>query len=93
MIYNPNQKAEPKSKQIFKVIKTGRDKSSRKSSISGGSLGDQNFLSDIGRQADQMNLFSTGQEFNMSGGAFDEEMYNQSMGGFNLPGFNVPAHC
>ena len=43
MVYNPNnlQKgAEPKTKPIFKVIKsTSRDRS-RKSSFSGGSIGE-----------------------------------------------------
>jgi len=40
LVYNPNQKPDLKTKPIFKVIKNSRDKSSRKSSVSGGSFGD-----------------------------------------------------
>jgi hypothetical protein len=72
LIYNPNQtKAEPKTKPIFKVIRPSNSGSggSRKSSLShdgssGGRL-DQNFLSDIAKSSDQMNLFSSGNDFHM----------------------------
>jgi hypothetical protein len=45
MVYNPNQKVEPKTKPIFKVVKSH----SRKSSFSGGSIGEQKYLADIER--------------------------------------------
>lgn len=46
MIYNPLNKVEPKTKPIFKVIKT----TSRKGSVSGGSdhsSNDPRYLADI----------------------------------------------
>jgi hypothetical protein len=43
MIYNPNHKTEPKTKPIFKVVRS----SSRKSSMSGSSGGDRKFLNEI----------------------------------------------
>jgi hypothetical protein len=50
-IYNPN-KSEPKTKQIFKVIKN-----SRKDSDQGSTTGDANFLSEIGKMSDASGLF------------------------------------
>jgi hypothetical protein len=57
MIYNPNQKNGPKTKPIFKVIRPGTPQS-RGSSLSHSGGSDQNYLAEIGRQADQMSLFS-----------------------------------
>lgn len=86
MVYNPNAKVEPKTKPIFKVIKTN----SRKSSFSGGSLGESKYLADIERQADQMNLFSPG-DFTMSSAVLESQRYhNNETSAFGLPGFNVP---
>ena len=63
LVYNPNQKNEPKTKNIFKVIKPG--KGSRKSSMSISNGSESNYLQDIQRHADQMNLFSSGYDFNL----------------------------
>jgi hypothetical protein len=48
LVYNPNSKNEPKTKNIFKVIKPNK---SRTSSFS-NSASEQNYLLDIERQAD-----------------------------------------
>ncbi|CDW87501.1 constans-like 1 [Stylonychia lemnae] len=90
MVYNPNQKAEPKTKPIFKVTKNAqppRDRS-RKSSMSGGSIGEQTYLADLERQADQLNLFSSGQDFNMCG-AYDQETFGSHSSTLGIPGFNI----
>lgn len=85
MVYNPNQKNEPKTKNIFKVIKP--TKSSRKSSVSMSS--EQNYLNDLQRHADQMNLFSSGYDYS-SIPQRDEDMMITNSNAFNLPGFSTP---
>lgn len=81
LVYNPNQKNEPKTKNIFKVIKPA--KSSRRSSLSISNSSEQNYLNEIQRHADQMNLFSSGIDFNMQSQV--EESHTTA---FSLPGFS-----
>ncbi len=95
LVYNPNQlRIEPKTKPIFKVIRgagSSGSVNSRKSSFSGGGISENNFLSEIQRQHDQMNLFSGGahgdfgipiQELSAS-----VTMNDVTSGGFGAPGF------
>jgi hypothetical protein len=91
MVYNPHQRPEPKTKPIFKVIKTSG--SSRKSSCSGGS-GD--CLADIERQADQMNLFTssipTGTGDLRLNNLFEHQKNVQiDTTTFGIPGFSMPT--
>jgi len=58
-IYDPANKSEHKTKPIFKVIRPQPQLKSRKSSLTSNSNSEQNFLSEIGRQADAQNLFSS----------------------------------
>lgn len=100
MIYNPNQqRTEPKTKPIFKVIKTGGSGSenSRKSSMSiGGFSGrgiEQNYLQELGRQADSMSLFTSGIDFSMPSEDISASV-NIPMstgGGFGAPGFGTSS--
>lgn len=85
MVYNPLHKAEPKTKPIFKVIKTN----SRKGSVSGSdhSSNDPRYLADIERQADQMNLFSSG-EFSIPTNLNLHK--NNESSHLGIPGFTVP---
>lgn len=71
-VYNPNQKNEPKTKPIFKIIKGVPRDRSRRSSVSGMSTGEQSHnLDDIQKQADHMSLFNSGQSDTNMCGAFD----------------------
>lgn len=41
-----------------------------------GLIDDTNFLADIEKSADQMNLFSSGQDYSISAGSYDKDTFN-----------------
>eukprot|EP00347_Sterkiella_histriomuscorum_P008205 403345977 len=94
LVYNPNEKVVPKTKPIFKVTKSNSRRSSF--SIGGSSGGDQRFLADIERQADQMNLFSSGDmQFpgivDGNSQRFTSTVQNQNdSNSLGIPGFQMP---
>eukprot|EP00347_Sterkiella_histriomuscorum_P023435 403334652 len=89
-VYNPNQKNEQKTKPIFKVVKgMPRDRSRRSSMSRSSSQNEQNFLSDMQKQADHMNLFNSGQSDYTMCSASEQDFYGKSQATLQAPGFNM----